>query len=146
MKSAAHEEGLGLGTLAGRLRYCRGKHTQKEFAAYLGVATPTYQNYERGSRLPDSSVIECLIDIGWNANWILTGEGPETLEELKTAFQSHSQDMSAVDLSMAIQLTNEKMASSGLAPTPEQYGRFVLALYKVLVGGLPTAEITDFPG
>ena len=54
-----------------------------------------------------------------------------------------SQDLSPADLSMAVQLANEKIASAGLAPTQEQYGEFVLLLHDLLVDGLPTADVHD---
>lgn len=112
-------------------------------AEHLGVSPRTYGHWERGERTPDAHALAVLVADGWNANWVVAGAGAEQLE---AAFQSDSQDLSPTDLSMAIQLANEKIAASGLAPTPEQYGKFVLLLYKVLHGGLPDAEIHDFPG
>ncbi len=129
--------------IAGRLERVRGDDTQARFSARLGLPLKSYTNYERALREIDVRTLVALHGEGWNTNWLLTGEGPERLE---AAFQSGSQDMSATDLSMAIQLANEKIAASGLAPTPEQYGKFVLLLYQVLVGGLPDAEIHDFRG
>ena len=146
MKSAAPEEGLGLGTLAGRLRYCRGLHTQKVFATYLGIAEATYKNYERGTRLPDSSVIECLVDIGWNANWLLTGEGAETLDLLREPAGAYdaSQEVSGADLMIAVELAEWRLRHFGeWLPKP----RFFDLVAEVLQGvrkGLPWAEILGF--
>lgn len=126
-----------------RLRTIRSQRSQGEMAAELAVSTKTYGLWERSERTPDAAALVALGTQGWNVHWIVTGDGPEQLEG---AFQSHSQDMSPTDLSMAIQLANEKIAASGLAPSPEQYGKFVLLLYQVLHGGLPDAEIHDFPG
>lgn len=112
-------------------------------ARALGVSVSTYGRFERGDREIGAKPLALLGSMGWNLNWVVRGNGAERLE---AAFQSQSQDLSPTDLSMAIQLANEKIAASGLAPTPEQYGQFVLLLYKVLEGGLPNAEITDFPG
>lgn len=126
-----------------RLRTVRSQRSQVDIAAQLGVSTKTYGLWERAERAPDASALVALAKEGWNVHWLVTGDGQDRLE---AAFQSGSQDLSPADLSMAIQLANEKIAASGLAPTPEQYGQFVLLLYKVLEGGLPTAEITDFPG
>lgn len=50
-------------------------------AAALGVALRTYANYERDERQPDAAVLAKLVELGWNANWIMTGEGPERLPE-----------------------------------------------------------------
>ena len=112
-------------------------------ASILAVSSKTYGLWERSERTPDADALLNLWLRGWNLNWLISGQGPERLEG---AFQSDSQDLSPTDLSMAIQLANEKIAASGLAPTPEQYGKFVLLLYQVLHGGLPDAEIHDFPG
>lgn len=49
--------------------------TQKEMAAMLGVAPRTWQNYEEGIHDPSWKVIEGLVEMGFNANWILSGEG-----------------------------------------------------------------------
>jgi hypothetical protein len=51
--------------------------------------------------------------------------------------------MQPADLSMAIQLANEKIAAAGLAPTPEEYGALVLHLHDLLADGLATADLYD---
>lgn len=133
-----------------RLRQIRASQNQQAAADHLRVGKRTYAGYERGEAEIGALPLYQLGLDGWNAHWILTGEGPERLEDMADGAESRaaygSQDMSPTDLSMAIQLANEKIAASGLAPTPEQYGQFVLLLYKVLEGGLPTAEVTNFPG
>lgn len=54
-----------------------------------------------------------------------------------------SQDLSPADLSMAIQLANEKIAAAGLAPSPAEYGELVVHLHDLLVGGLAHADLHD---
>lgn len=49
--------------------------TQKEMASMLGIAPRTWQNYEEGIHDPSWKVIEGLVEMGFNANWILSGEG-----------------------------------------------------------------------
>lgn len=78
-----------------------------------------------------------------SADSLLFGESPVTMRVADDRPVYGSQDMKPADLSMAIQLANEKIASAGLAPTPEQYGQFVLQLYDVLEGGLPNADVLD---
>lgn len=48
----------------------------------MGVAQRTYASYERNERTPDADALLPLVEEGWNANWLLTGEGPERLEAL----------------------------------------------------------------
>jgi len=70
-------------TLTERIKNMRehaGK-TQKEMANFLGIASRTWQNYEEGVHEPSWKVLERLAGLGFNANWILTGEGPMYLEE-----------------------------------------------------------------
>lgn len=54
---------------------------QKEIASAIGIATRSWQGYEDGSNVPGGNVIEGLVKLGINANWLLTGEGPMKREE-----------------------------------------------------------------
>ena len=131
--------------IGARLAHIRASASQRDHAAALGIPLRTYQNYERGEREPDLRVLLALLHAGWNANWLLTGEGPAHMADLAGGTGLTSQDLSPADLSMAIQLANEKIARDGKAPTPEQYGTFVLAIYQVLKGGLAEAQVLEFP-
>lgn len=44
-------------------------------AARLGVSLRAYHQYEKGSRLPQAESLEALSRLGFNVNWLLTGEG-----------------------------------------------------------------------
>lgn len=61
-----------------RLKKVREKlgKSQKEMAATVGISYPAWQRYELGKNIPGATVIEELVKIGFNANWLLTGEGP----------------------------------------------------------------------
>lgn len=63
--------------LPDRLRKIRetvGK-TQKEFAEILGVHFRAIQQYESGENVPGGTFLKALTKLGFNANWLLTGEG-----------------------------------------------------------------------
>lgn len=63
--------------LAERLKAARnftGKE-QKEIAKQLGISFRSWQDYELGKSVPGGKVFESLTRIGFNANWLLTGEG-----------------------------------------------------------------------
>lgn len=70
--------------LSDRLKLARksiGK-TQSEMASLLNVSVTAVQSYESGRQVPGGNVIEALVRMGFDANWLLTGEGsmrrPET--------------------------------------------------------------------
>ncbi len=55
---------------------------QEDAAARLGLSPSTYQNYERGTRRPDTDGWEAFVRGGINANWLLTGEGEMLLADV----------------------------------------------------------------
>lgn len=63
-----------------RLKQIRGHQSQASFAKVLGVHKNTLGGYERGERHPDSELLSALISLGYNANWVLTGQGPMMME------------------------------------------------------------------
>ncbi len=53
--------------------------TQGELAKKLGIAYPTLNKYERGHRVPDSSILSHISGIlKCNPGWLLTGDGNDT--------------------------------------------------------------------
>lgn len=63
--------------LAERLKIARdslGKE-QKEIASLLSISFRSWQDYEAGKSVPGGKVFEALVKLGFNANWLLTGEG-----------------------------------------------------------------------
>jgi len=74
---------------------------QEGAAAHLGLSPSTYQNYERGTRRPDTDGWEAFVRAGINANWLLTGDGPMLLAEL-AALPAQTQSMSASPLDTEI--------------------------------------------
>lgn len=49
--------------------------SQKAMAEELGKTTRSWQVYEEGKSVPGGEVFEALVKLGFDANWILTGEG-----------------------------------------------------------------------
>jgi len=54
---------------------------QDEAAARFEIAYSTYKRYEGAKIWPDSEVIAKMVDMGLNANWLLTGEGEMLLSD-----------------------------------------------------------------
>ena len=64
-------------SVSDRLKIARestGK-SQREMADQLGTSFRAWQDYEAGKNFPGGKVFESLVKLGFNANWLLTGEG-----------------------------------------------------------------------
>lgn len=65
--------------LGQRLRNVRehfGDPDRDAFCLRLGISKGSLGNYERGDRVPDSTVLQSYrVELGVDANWLLTGEG-----------------------------------------------------------------------
>lgn len=127
-----------------RLRKIRSSRTQPEMAGLLGVSGRTYAGYERGESEMGVTGLAALVGEGWNANWLLTGSGPERLDQLVAPAGGRSQPVSPADLSIALQLANAKIEADNKAPTPDQYAAFVVSILEAVQKGLPDAEVLDF--
>lgn len=77
-------------TVAKRLREARGFYdeNQKEMAARLGAPYRTYQGWENGVAPPSLDVLNRLVELGFNADWLLAGTGPMRRPEEDASFQA----------------------------------------------------------
>jgi phage repressor protein C with HTH and peptisase S24 domain len=64
-------------SLAERLKTARESMGigQKEMAAQCHASYRTWQGYEAGETPPTAKTIEALVRLGFNANWLMTGDG-----------------------------------------------------------------------
>lgn len=71
-----------MSSMADRLRHIRAEFglSQREMAEKLGVGMSTYQSYET-SRIPKGQVFIRLAELGFDGNWLLTGEGRARRDE-----------------------------------------------------------------
>lgn len=69
--------------LSERLKQARDKirKGQKEMAKLAGVSYRVWQSYEAGKVIPGGKIFESLSNIGFNANWLLTGAGEMMIEK-----------------------------------------------------------------
>jgi transcriptional regulator with XRE-family HTH domain len=51
------------------------RQSQTDMAVKLGIATSTYQHYERGEREIPSPILQKIVSFGFNPIWLLTGKG-----------------------------------------------------------------------
>lgn len=75
---------LAVHTIGARLKAWRDemKLSQKDAATQSCIPARTYQDYEREVRLPGAESMEAFVRAGINANWLLTGDGPMTMDKL----------------------------------------------------------------
>lgn len=104
-------------------------------ADFLGVALRTYANYERNEREPDAQVLARLVKAGWNANWVLTGAGPERLEALQDKGSQPARPDLAI-LRSAVEVLERALDEAG-ATTTDAAGRaeLLVAVYELLQEG-----------
>lgn len=130
-----------------RIRHVRGGEAQERFAARYGLSVATVRNYETGKRDPVADFLAALAADGWNANWLLTGQGPQRIEgagrvaEAHAAYSARSQDLSPDHLTIALELADE--ALRGLWLPRRGYAELVALVYAALTQGLPYAEILE---
>lgn len=128
-----------------RIRHIRAALSQPVMAEKLHVSARTYGHWERSERTPDADALIQLVLDGWNANWVLTGEGQPRLdaqEPLQPALQSQSQDVSGEHLMVATELADE--ALHGLWLPRARYFELVGLIYDGLTQGLPYAQVLNF--
>lgn len=64
-------------SIEGRLKFIRDSLgcSQREMSKMVGSSYSAWQSYESGTSVPGGRVLERLALLGFNVNWILTGEG-----------------------------------------------------------------------
>ena len=129
-------------SIGARLKYIRNYLSQKQFAEELNIALSSYQLYERDERPLPSNLLETLIGRGYNANWLLTGQGPERLESLSDAVLAPSQALRPETLTMAVTLAQE--ALEGKTLDHGDYAELVSLIYDALANGLKGAQVLAF--
>ncbi len=129
--------------IGARLKSIRAGQTQKDFAESLNIALATYQNYERGDRMPVADVVLAFYRLGWNANWILTGEGPERLEGLSNkalgvtdvgaVYQSQSVRLDRAILKRSTAILDLAIEMAKVTVSQPLYAEFLADVYEHLV-------------
>jgi len=124
-----------------RLAHIRGDHAQSLMANLLGVHKNTYARWERGEREIGADGLRRLVDMGWNANWLLTGIGPERGDAPAGAGAESkpSQILSDEALTIALEFA-DRCVGNGWLPRP-RYATLVRLLYEGVTQGLPVAEV-----
>lgn len=110
-----------------RIAKIRGRKSAAEFAESIGIHKNTLGRYERGETSVNGDFIQALVDLGYNANWILTGEGPQTLKQLKT------ERFDETALQQAVQVLETRLKLGNRVMTPEAKAHAVAGIYQLLL-------------
>ncbi len=121
-----------------------------DFAELLGVHRNTYRSWEEGKTNVGIEAVMALSLKGWNANWILTGEGPERLPDpahpryrvADSGLMTPSQSLATTDLKQALRLASEALDGKMIAP--DEHAKLVTLIFELLAEGLPEAKVLHF--
>jgi len=106
-------------------------------ATALGIGLKSWQVYEQGKSIPGGKVFEALVQLGFNANWLLNGEGPMRLNE--EAYQL-AESLKNADMS-AEQLLNQALT---IGRNAEQLNAdLVVQIIKNMTEGRSKTEIAE---
>jgi hypothetical protein len=103
---------------------------QAEFARAYGHAAATYRKNENGVNEAGICLAGSFVQAGINANWLLTGEGPMLLADLKAPAPPGSFDSARMHL--AIEAVEEGLIAVKRVMEPAKKADLVLAVYDLL--------------
>jgi phage repressor protein C with HTH and peptisase S24 domain len=85
-----------------RLSQIRGTKSQGAFAEELGVHKNSLGHYERGNRVPDAETLLKLVEMGFDANWLLTGKGQHKAEHAQPNLSQDIEKLKRLDEEFAL--------------------------------------------
>lgn len=85
-----------------RLIRIRGTKSQGAFAEELGVHKNSLGHYERGNRVPDAEILLKLVEMGFDANWLLTGKGEPKAENADVVLSQDADKLKRLDEEFAL--------------------------------------------
>lgn len=148
--TSSHLAGEQVGTeelreIGQRFAHIRGSATQMQFGERIGIHKNTVGTYERGEREIGALALARIAEMGWNANWLLTGEGqerPSGVAETRAGYES--QDLSEEQLTIALEITDDIIRTEGARYVPRTvYARILRLMYQGIAQGLPVADVHD---
>lgn len=121
--------------------------TQAQFADHLRMSRRGYQDIEGRANYPSGPLLRNLAEAREiNLYWLLTGEGPERLDQLVGALEAApeqaSQPVRQTNVKIAFQLVSEALGP--MKPTLDQHAELVALVLELLEHGLPEARVLYF--
>lgn len=131
--------------LGARLTQIRGAKSRAEFAREMGVHKNTLARYENGETSINAEFIAQLVATGYNANWILSGKGPQMADDRQKVAQADgTRTDNVVDaevLEDVLVVLRSRQDRRGRRFTPRNEARLVAEIYQYLIEQeQPTAE------
>ncbi|SOE00598.1 helix-turn-helix domain-containing protein [Caenispirillum bisanense] len=122
--------------VSGRLRAVRQhlRMSQQELSTKLGLGINSWQRYELEGKLPKADVLEQLVRLGFDAHWLLTGEG--TMLGSKNAAQVDAQLMGRV-----VDAIKALYKAQGVGIADIQVGQVAAGWYNQIVAEAPDDPI-----
>lgn len=131
-----------------RLRLIRDNRSQRQVSEDVGLSQNTWSRYENEGRLPEWETLQILVDKGWNAHWLLKGEGPargatgpngETFATPLQALQRPAMDLQR--LTDAIEAVETGLDATNQMMEPPDKAGLVAAVYELLAEQGSTIKI-----
>lgn len=111
-------------------------YTQKDMGKATGSTLRTWQEYEGARRSPGSKVIAGMARIGFNANWVLIGEGPMLMKDLNAVadgaaeYQAHPKIQAKEVLRTVIESIETALAAADRQLPPAIKAELILLVYE----------------
>ncbi|WP_439531531.1 XRE family transcriptional regulator [Marinobacter adhaerens] len=96
-----------------RLTQIRGAKSQGAFAKELGVHKNSLGHYERGNRVPDAETLLKLVEMGFDANWLLTGKGQPRADHAPAELSQDIEKLKRLDEEFALILGYNLQVAAG---------------------------------
>ncbi len=111
--------------------------TQKDASSIFDVSYGVYQKYEYGSSIPGGDAIKAFVREGFNANWLLTGEGEMLLADMQTPQHQDAQSATPLMLDrekifLAIETVEEGLQITERVMKPNKKAELIMAVYDLL--------------
>ena len=132
--------------IGARLIHVRGNQSQSSFAKSIGLHKNTLGNYERGDREIGGSALAALVALGWDANWLLTGQGQPRQDAPQTRATPSFEAADTIDdasLALAIGLALAHEQEQGHNYTLDELATEVARNYRQLrttIRGVPVGS------
>ncbi|SOZ12047.1 helix-turn-helix domain-containing protein [Cupriavidus taiwanensis] len=107
--------------------------SQDRLGQLIGGTKRGVQDNENGRNAPQSKVIAGLVGLGLNANWLLTGDGPMLLSDLKVGQTAPASALDVELLEVVIEKLEAKIAAAGVRASPKKKAELAALLYDYIV-------------